>query len=192
MGGALLDLAAREGLAGVSVRKVAVEAGCSAGAVQKYFTDSDEMLAFALDLAGERSAQRLAEVDVDAPVRDFVRSWILATLPLDAARRAEARIWLEFAARAAGHPPFARTLTETDDAVRAALIDFLTAARARGELAAGLDVVAATRVLLAVADGLAVQLLYERAPDPGSSGAALAALDTALTVLLPDGGPPDH
>ena len=189
VGHALLDLAGKEGLAGASVRGVAAAAGCSPGAVQKYFTTSDEMLEFALDLAGERTAERLASVDTHGAVRDVVRGWIVATLPLDEERRAEARVWAEFAARAAGHPPFADTLALTDREVRAALAGVLDAARARGELAADLPVAAAAHALVAVSDGLAVQLLYDGA-DPDAVRAALAALDGALAALLrvPDAG----
>ena len=181
VGEAVLRLAAREGLDGVSVRKVAAEAGCSPGAVQKYFATRDAMLFFALELAGERTWQRLSRVEVSGPLRDVVHAWLLATLPLDDERRAEARVWLEFAARASSSPAFATVLAEADATVRRTLSHFLQAAGDAGALLPGLPGDAVAHLLVALCDGLAVQLLY----DPDQAPAALHALDAALTVMLP-------
>lgn len=176
VGAALLALAAREGLDGVSVRKVAAEAGCSPGAVQKYFATRDAMLSFALELAGERTWQRLSQVDTSGLPRDVVRAWLVATLPLDDERRAEARAWLEFAARAASSPAFAAVLAQTDATVRRMLSQFL---QTTGD-ATGVRSDAVAHALVALCDGLAMQLLYNGDQVP----VALHALDATLTVML--------
>lgn len=188
VGAALLRLVARAGLEAVSVRTVAAEAGCSPGAVQKYFATKDEMLAFAFDLAAERAAERLEAVDPRGPLHEVVERWIVATLPLDDARRSEARIWLEFLARAASHAPFARAQAEIDVAVRAALAGHLEEAQRSGALDRDVDAHAAAHALVAISDGLAAQLLYSEAgsTDPADEGEkALVALATTIRRLLP-------
>lgn len=144
------------------------------------------LLAFALDLAGERTADRLAAIDRSGAVLHVVRRWLLATLPLDAERRAEGRIWLEFAARAASNRGFARTLTKTDFEVRDWLSGYLQHAQSLDKLARGVDTPTVAHALLALADGLAVQLLYAQAAGDEAPhvSAAVAALEVATAGVL--------
>ncbi|AIR96404.1 TetR/AcrR family transcriptional regulator [Streptomyces glaucescens] len=181
IGAALLDLASRRGLDEVSVRTVAAASGRSPGAVQKYFRTKEEMLAFAAELAGERVERRMAEVDTAAPPRRALRELVLTTLPLDAERRSEAAVQLAFAVHAAHHPRLAAIRRQVDRDVRRALATWLESA-GHGE-----DAAALADAVIALADGLALRMLY--APDEHAS--LLAALDRALDALLPPARPAD-
>ncbi|MFI9552598.1 TetR/AcrR family transcriptional regulator [Nonomuraea endophytica] len=85
------------GIDGVSLREVAAEAGVSMGLVQHYFTTKDEMLLLAMDHLHLRITERIGEVH--GTPREILRAGILELLPLDEARRTEARIGMAYLAR---------------------------------------------------------------------------------------------
>jgi AcrR family transcriptional regulator len=178
IGAALLELAAERGLDEVSVRTVAAASGRSAGAVQKYFSTKEEMLAFAAELAGERIERRMAEVSTTLPQRQALRELVLTTLPLDAERRADATAQLAFAVHAAHHPRLAAIRRQVDQDVRQALVTWLESTGHGTHAGAVADAV------IALSDGLALRMLYaspEQEHEP-----LLRALDRALDALVPD------
>ena len=181
VGNMLLELIADEGLAGANIRAVAERAGCSVGAIQKYFRTKDEMLEFALQLVGERVQARILSVDRTGALVDVVRSWLLATLPLDAERRAEARIWAEFSVRAIGHRSYSEAAIAVDTEIRAALTGYLAQGRREGALSTDVETSAVADALIALSDGLALTMLY----DQDRELEAVAALDVAIKRLLP-------
>ena len=91
---ALGRIAARDGLAAVTIREVAAEAGVSVGFVQHYFASKDELLLAALrDVAqqvGQRVGAAVAALPPDVEERERVRAILLAFLPLDEEGRAAA------------------------------------------------------------------------------------------------------
>lgn len=172
IGAALLALAAERGLDAVSVRTVAARAGRSAGAVQKYFRTKNEMLGLALEMVAERTEQRLDEVDRSGTPVQVLRRLVLATLPLDPERRAEALVWAAFAVAAVHHPEFADVLRQVDDAVSADLARWLAGRTDDPQRAAD--------AVLAISDGLTLRLLYA----PETAADLLPALDVTLAALL--------
>lgn len=181
IGAALLTVVAERGLEEVSVRTVAAQAGRSPGAVQKYFRTKEEMLLLALDMAGEQVEQRMQSVDRSGTPRQVLRRLVVATLPLDAERRAEALVWAAFAEMAVRHPPFAAMLREIDRAVSADLVRLLEAGRADGTIAVRGDPQQVADAVVAVSDGIAARLLYH----PEAADGLLLALDAMLAALLP-------
>jgi AcrR family transcriptional regulator len=174
IGAALLELASERGLDEVSVRTVAAASGRSPGAVQKYFSTKEEMLAFAAELAGERIERRMAGVNTTLPLRQALRELILATLPLDAERRADATAQLAFAVHAAHHPRLAAIRRQVDQDIRQALAAWLESAGHSAHAGAIADAV------IALSDGLALRMLYSaQEHEP-----LLAALDQALDALM--------
>ncbi|AEV84543.1 transcriptional regulator [Actinoplanes sp. SE50] len=186
IGAALLTVVAEHGLEEVSVRTVAARAGRSPGAVQKYFRSKEEMLLLALDIAGEKAEQRLRAVDRSGTPRQVLHRLVVATLPLDPERRAEAIVWAAFAAMAVRHPPFAEVLREIDRAVSADLVRWLEAGRADGTVALRGDPRRTADAVVALSDGIAARLIYH----PEAADELLAALDTALDALLSPPKPP--
>ena len=97
---ALARIAARQGLAGVTMRQVAAEAGVSVGRVQHYFASKDELLLAALrGLAGraaERVRRAVGALGPEATERDRIRATLVEFLPLDAERRAATVLFRAF------------------------------------------------------------------------------------------------
>lgn len=173
---ALLRVAAEHGLEAVSLRHVAAAAGVTSGMVQHYFRTKDEMMTFALETVGERIRARMSAAvsalgDTPEP-RALLRALLGQLLPLDDARREEGRIALAFYAYAAVRPEIAAARRRGSERLRGFLSDQLHDAHAAA-------------ALLALVEGLNLQVLGEQYP----SDAALAAFDHCLDILL-SAGPP--
>ena len=173
---ALLRVAERDGLDGVSLRAVAREGGWSTGVLAHYFPAKDDLLAFALVQAGSRPVERgrAAAARARTPLL-ALRALLRHALPLDDGRRREARLWFGLTARGEGAPGVA-------DATRdryAAWSDALAEALRAGGLSPD-DARQGAVALLAAADGLALRMLA--APVPRR--AVDRALDDALAAAV--------
>jgi AcrR family transcriptional regulator len=173
---ALMRLAAARGLEEVSLRHVAAEAGVSTGMVQHYFRTKDEMMTFALGMVMDRIRERLQAEAVPASPRELVRGLLLQILPLDETRRLENHVVLAFLAYAAVKPSIASELREAARETRTFLTDQL---RAAGP-ADGVEPERAAAGLLALVDGLGLQLLSLQYAEED----AVAALDAQLALLF--------
>lgn len=173
---ALMQLAAARGLQEVSLRHVAAQAGVSTGMVQHYFRTKDEMMTFALGMVMDRIRERSQAELPPAPPRELVRGLLLQVLPLDETRRLENHIVLAFLAYAAVKPSIAAGVREAAAQMRTFLADQL---RAAGP-AAGVDPERAAAGLLALVDGLGLQLLSQQYAEQD----AIAALDAQLALLF--------
>ncbi|MFF0310896.1 TetR/AcrR family transcriptional regulator [Streptosporangium sp. NPDC004379] len=184
MTAALLRITEREGLEAVSVRTVAAEAGCSVGAVQRYFTTKDEMLAFALHAVVTAERERLRHIRLDPAGMTFpdaLRATIMELLPLDARRRGEARVWAAFYARAVVHPEFAASIEELNREARENLGRVFGYAESVGELRSGIDHDALARIILSIIDGLMWAILMSPSEDPGIHEATVDAAVRLVT-----------
>ncbi len=180
---ALLRITEREGLEAVSVRTVAAEAGCSVGAVQRYFSTKDEMLHFALRTVVEAERERIRHIRLGPagmPFPDALRATLLELLPLDARREGEARIWAAFYARAAVHPEFAAVIDELNREARGNLRAAFAYAESVGELRPGQDHDALAQLVLTIMDGLMWSILMRPG---GVHRDHLAAVDTAVRLV---------
>ncbi|MCP2333815.1 MULTISPECIES: TetR/AcrR family transcriptional regulator [Actinoalloteichus] len=188
---ALLRIIEREGLEAVSVRTVSAEAGCSVGAVQRYFRSKDEMLRFALETAISRAASRMAEIRLGPGLMSFpdaLRAAVVEYLPLDDGRLAESRIWAAFSARAVVDPAFRAVITALDRPARDQLARVFAYAESVGELPAGHDHEALACLVIALMDGLMWSLLLRPAPE--ERAVHLAAVDAAVRALTTKVGRP--
>ncbi|WP_399095361.1 TetR/AcrR family transcriptional regulator [Streptomyces sp. BBFR2] len=158
---ALWRVAEQRGIAHTSVREVAQEAGISHGAVQHYFANREEMLAFAMEFASEQTSLRVAESvrelgDPPHP-RDILRVMLAEMLPLHPDARATSRMSAAY--------------------VLEALHDANVHTRAREGLTHGRDLIERI-VRQAIADG---HITPDR--DPAAETNLLLAL-TGLTPLI--------
>lgn len=173
---ALMQLAAARGLQEVSLRHVAAQAGVSTGMVQHYFRTKDEMMTFALGMVMDRIRERSQAELAPAPPRELVRGLLLQVLPLDETRRLENHVVLAFLTYAAVKPSIASGVREAAAQMRSFLADQL---RAAGP-ADGVDPERAAAGLLALVDGLGLQLLSRQYAEQD----AIAALDAQLALLF--------
>jgi AcrR family transcriptional regulator len=182
--GALLRLAAREGLEAVSIRSVAAESEMSPGAVQKYFPTKEDIILRALELTEERIEQRYAALPEGAEIGDQIRQ----ALPLDEQRREEAILLTAFTARAASRSDWAKFLTEGYASIHDSTSALLRQAQHDGLLPADRDADELAAGLMALSDGFTLRLLLLPADSP-DIGKLLRALDTSVHALLGTANP---
>ncbi|WP_152366159.1 TetR/AcrR family transcriptional regulator [Microlunatus speluncae] len=171
---ALWWVIAERGLEAASLREVAAAAGVSIGQLQHYFGSKESMLRFTLEQLAEQLGHRIHEVleAGGASVLDVLRAVVRQLVAVTPEQRIEHRVWLSFLAYADVDPQIATILRDQQLASRAVLVESLRHAAAAGELRAGLDVELAASILLALVDGLSIQVdLTDLAP---------AAVDAAL------------
>ncbi len=181
---ALHRIAAREGLEGVSIRTVASEAGLSVGAVQRDFGTKEALLLFAMHEVVDAVSARLSRVRIGPGRLSFaegLRQVLTDLLPTDDDRRAEARVWSAFYARAAVDAEFAEVLAGFDVRARAALRAAVGWAGEQGELAPGQDPDALVELLLVLVDG--IWLSAVRQPPGAPLDAQRAAVEAAVAAV---------
>ncbi|MDQ1205269.1 TetR/AcrR family transcriptional regulator [Microbacterium sp. SORGH_AS_0862] len=177
---AALTIIARDGMAALSFRSVAAEAGCSLGAVQKAFPRKERMLAAAFARLREQSVA----LPPDAPGRPTLRSWlvslILNILPLDEHRRSAQRQCEAFAHGAASDSTIRAAVSESDAQLRGLLASLVLRAREEREIPAHIDPEATAWAVLALTQGVATQLSYDTLP----TNELRMRLDGAVAALL--------
>ncbi len=178
-------IVAREGFEGATIRRVAAQAGCSAGAVQKRFATRSQLLRSTFELVVHSALERIAATETTAGVGTLHERQYRAaldTLPLDPDRRREGLVWTSYLLRAAVDDTLSALPRQLDRDVHETLVGELAAAQASGALRSETDPHLLTDALLALIDGIAVRMLYTpQAEHP----TLLAALDAGLRALLP-------
>lgn len=178
---AALRIVTDRGLPAVTFRAVAAESGWSLGAVQKTFRTKDDLVRATLTYA---QASVTARLSVD-PGRPTLRAWlgdlVLATLPLDDARRSACLIGVAVSDRAPFDPELAGALSAWDAELCASIARLAARARSEGELHPAVDGEHLARAVVAFAAGLAGQLLYDRRDEEG----VLALVRATIEALTP-------
>ena len=108
LAGAVWRVIARDGVAEVSIRTVAAEAGWSSGALRHYFATRAELLAFACEQVIAQVTERLMAGRPTGDLLADVRDALLETMPVDDRRRTKASIAFSFLALGLGDPELAR------------------------------------------------------------------------------------
>lgn len=148
----------KEGLDGLSVRRVADEAGMSLGSLRHYFHSQDELVAFSMRLISERANARIDRLPFNGqPYHDMML--VLAELiPLDEQRLAEAEVWLAFSGKAVSDPAIRELSREVFDSLYGGFRQSLAQLIARKLTRENVDVDLETRRLHALIDGLVLHL----------------------------------
>jgi AcrR family transcriptional regulator len=147
---ATLRLVATKGFTGVTLRDVATEVGVVHGLIRHYFATRDELVAAAFDFAVS------SELDSDRALLDGLEpvtalaAW-LASTPED-----HYRVWIDAWSEAARTPALAAALDRHHRDCERILIGLVAQVVDAG-LGASADPAADSRLLTAVADGVAVQ-----------------------------------
>ena len=97
------------GLDGTTMREIALRAECTTGRLNHYFESRDAIIVAALRQVHSAAAHRMLSALDGRTGIDALRAVLLESLPLDAQRRREWKVWLAFWSRAS-----------TDDALKAA------------------------------------------------------------------------
>ncbi len=168
---------ARSGIEAATMREIAAEAGWTTGALTHYFADKRELLlaTFQSSLAARRS--RRAELH-HASATERLRASLDGALPIDDDRRRHWLVTLAACSQASGSEPLA-------DAQRDAYREFrdhLTVLVEEIGLATGTDARHIAEGLIAMADGIAIQAMFD--PDSWPAARQQGALDTVLDAVL--------
>jgi AcrR family transcriptional regulator len=179
--GAAGRLIARQGLAGLTVRVIAKEAGVADGVLYNHFADKEELLAAALRTHVRAVERELGVLPAagSGSVEENVRAWLryglalhTAILPAFAGLLAHPAVRARYAELADGQPDF-----------RDRLRDYLRAERAGGRLRADADVDAATSILVGICHEQVLSGLFSSDLPPAGEPAVDAVVRTVLTGI---------
>lgn len=180
----LLDATRRvvqeHGLAGATSRRITTEAGANLAAITYHFGSKDQLVADAL--FGEleaRVAPVLALLEQDVPAVERLVVAVQGLVGEFEASRDTVPVYLEALALAAGDGPFAERGRTMVVALRARLAEVVRDLRDEGTVADWVDPEAMASLLIAAANGLALQSRLD--PD-GPGVPALAAQFAGLLL----------
>ncbi|WP_221585984.1 TetR/AcrR family transcriptional regulator [Microbacterium sp. G2-8] len=179
---AVLAVVADEGMEGLSVRRVGARAGLSIGAVQHHFPTKAAMVAAVMDIVVAAAEEQLDAAREEASPRDGLGIAIDARVPASSVD-VLTRVWMAFAAHAA-----------VDDATNDAFVSFTSRQRtvlAELLVAAGAPEGSARESateLLALCDGLALQVVAERGAMPPEVARRIAHARAEQHVGVHGGG----
>jgi AcrR family transcriptional regulator len=181
----------RDGVAAVSVRSVAAEAGISTGALRHYFADQASLLLFAAEHTVRRIGERMSRLLAEGqqPPLEIAQGLLEQLLPLDEERWTETAVYfglIDLTRLAPGHQEFRGwAFREGRRLVRALVLwlaggpapdaDLLTRTGGPlGEPLADPELEAQALAVQVLVDGLAVQgLLYPQLMDAATLRAVL-------------------
>lgn len=146
------SLIAANGLAGLSMRAVATEAGVSLAQVQYYFGSKDALIMAALEHANTGFLSRISPLLEEPSSTQRLHDLIMHWLPVDPERERRVKVWLAFAALAPAHPALVAVTRETDRQLSRWIAEEL-------ETLGVDDPAPAAARLLALVDGLAIRCL---------------------------------
>lgn len=156
---AALRVIIREGIAGLTVREVAREAGFTTGALTHYFQSKDQLLIQASELSATLVRDRMEKAERVRPALEAIRKVVSLALPLTPEIRGYWRIWVGYWERSSYDDEVARVMRLRYDEWRDRLARLLSRAQAEGEVAPDVDVQHAAQSLVALVDGIGVQVL---------------------------------
>lgn len=183
---AALRVIVREGVPGLTVREVAKEAGFTTGALTHYFQSKDQLLIQASELSSRLVRERMARAERAPSALDAIRRVVALALPLTAETRGYWRIWVGYWERSAYDADVARVMGLRYDEWRDRLARLLARAQEEGEVAPDVDVQHAAQSLVALIDGIGVQVLLGVGRIPPARQRAM--IDLWLETLGARGG----
>ena len=156
---AALAVISRDGLEGLTMREVAKEAGFTTGALTHYFQSKDEVLIAVSEYGAEVVRPPMEDAASGASARESLRDLFHTILPTSTAMKAQWRFWLAFWERAAHSPQVQRVMRERYVEYVGRVSAVIKRAQAQGEVDAAVDAERVARELVALVDGLSVQVL---------------------------------
>ncbi len=156
---AALQVIMRAGLDGLTVREVAREAGFTTGALTHYFDSKDQLLIAASEYAAELMRGHMDKVALAPSARRALRDLIYSALPATATMRGRWRFWVAFWERASYSADVAGVMRERYREWTARVTSLIRRAQQQGEAPPQLDAERAGRELVALVDGIGVQVL---------------------------------
>ncbi len=170
----------REGIAGLTTRALAREAGVGTGVIFHYFADKDEIVNAAFELLADEFRDQLrARVATARDSLERLRLVARSNLPLDRDRFDEFGVWLSMWAHTYTSEPLRLRQRELYQGWREILANLVRDAISDGLIRPDLDPDLAAIQLAGLTDGLIVELLLD--PErPELAGRAAASVDALI------------
>jgi AcrR family transcriptional regulator len=157
--GAAFRVIAKRGLARVTVREIAREAGFTTGALVHYFKSKDQVLIEASQYSGIIVRDRMQAHETGRKGIDALKHVIYEALPMTPEMRGTWNVWLGFWDRAT-HNKEVRAITELRyKEWQNRIATLVKGAQATGELSAKVDPVRAAQSIISLVDGIGVRVL---------------------------------
>lgn len=156
---AVLQVIARSGVSGASLRSVAQEAGCSTGVIAHYFGDKEALLIGTLREAMQRQGKMIADAVAELNGMARLQAVLEAGMTLDSARKAICRIFYHYAGEGMNEPALRQELSNYYVWWRREVADIIEALQSDGHFA-GQDITKLARTFVGLAEGLAIQGIF--------------------------------
>jgi AcrR family transcriptional regulator len=164
--GAAFRVIAKRGLARVTVREIAREAGFTTGALVHYFKSKDQVLISASEYSGIIVRTRMQEHEAARKGIDALKHVIYQALPMTPEMRGTWNVWLGFWDRAT-HNKEVRAITELRyKEWQDRIATLVKGAQATGELSPKVDPIRAAQSIISLVDGIGVRVLLTGAEIP--------------------------
>jgi AcrR family transcriptional regulator len=151
---------ARSGVSGATMREVAAEAGLTTGSLTHYFTDKRELLLFTLRASLEQRRQGRPRPD-DANAAALLQTVLEGVLPIDESARLHWIVTIAFCAQAVTDVALAAEQQVAYRRFVSTVTTLLKKGAADGSLVTLVDTKTDAERLIAVADGIALQALFD-------------------------------
>jgi TetR/AcrR family transcriptional repressor of uid operon len=177
---------ARSGFQGATIAQICDEARISPGHLYHYFPSKEAIIGVIAGSGLEYVKARFAEVTED---QDPIPVLVFEFERLKALNRtSKSAVLLDVLAEAARNPEIGKTLQEASEDMRKLLTEFLRRGQARGRIDPGLDVEAASALLISMIDSSKTLLIRSPTIDLRRSA---DVLDKMITRFLspPGSGP---
>lgn len=149
----------KRGLARVTVREIAREAGFTTGALVHYFKSKDQVLIQASEYSGMVVRTRMEQHEATRKGVDALKHVLYEALPMSPEMRGTWNVWLGFWDRAT-HNADVRAITELRyKEWTNRIADLVKAAQTIGELSPAVDPVRAAQSIVSLIDGIGVRVL---------------------------------
>jgi AcrR family transcriptional regulator len=161
---AALEIIAREGVEGASLRAIAHALGCTTGSLTHYFRNKDDLVNFVLDEIASQLTEDLERLNGAALPAEALRQWIGELLPHNTATRRSWTVWIAFTTASLVQADLRKRQEARDSDLLAKMTETICAVlKQNGVTAAPKDVTAEAELLLCVVDGLGLHAIV--APD---------------------------
>jgi len=178
---ALWRVVDRDGVAALSVRTVAAEAGVSKSSIGHYFGSQADLIAAAVAQQIAVVNEQIGALDLAALDEEGAVDALMLAIPTTDHRRRMSRVWLMLLSRQGEDPDMRRVLRGLDAAVGEGILRLVEQMAQAGLVGAGRDPGAEAGRLHALVDGLSLRALGGGAA--GSRGALRAVLEAQVHEL---------
>jgi AcrR family transcriptional regulator len=149
----------RHGLAGVTTRAVAKEAGFTTGALVHYVSSIDHLLVEASEYSARDVRKRMVHAEALSDPIQALREVLYLALPSDEDKRGNWNYFLGFWERSVHNPAVRRVTHVRYDEWLRRTARLIRRAKTSGRVSRELDVILASRACVALVDGIAIQVL---------------------------------